>query len=54
MNELVNSKTMTLKEVSEVTGAAYSTVAAYAQKAGWTANGKQTLLNETQVTLIFA
>jgi hypothetical protein len=54
MNELTDgkTKTMTLKEVAEVTGAAYSTVAAYAQKAGWTENGKQTLLNETQVTLI--
>jgi len=43
---------MTLKEVAEATGAAYSTVAAYAQKAGWTVNGKQTLLDERQVTLI--
>jgi hypothetical protein len=35
-----------------VTGAAYSTVATYAQKAGWTQNGKLTLLNEAQVTVI--
>jgi len=37
---------MTLKEVAEATGAAYRTVAAYAQKAGWTENGKETLLTE--------
>jgi hypothetical protein len=43
---------MTLKEVAEATGAAYSTVAAYAKKAGWTQNGKLTLLDEQQVTLI--
>ena len=43
---------MTLKEVAETIGAAYSTVAAYAQKAGWTENGKQTLLNEKQVAII--
>jgi transcriptional regulator with XRE-family HTH domain len=52
MNELAKGKTMTLKEVAEVTGAAYSTVAAYAQKAGWTQNGKTTRLNEAQVTVI--
>jgi len=43
---------MTLKEVAEATGASYSTVAAYAQRAGWTQNGKITLLNEAQVTVI--
>lgn len=43
---------MTLREVAEVTGAAYRTVAAYAQKAGWTENGKLTLLDERQVTVI--
>jgi phage antirepressor YoqD-like protein/predicted DNA-binding transcriptional regulator AlpA len=52
MNELTQGKAMTLKEVSEITGAAYSTIAAYAQKAGWTENGRQTLLNEQQVTII--
>jgi anti-repressor protein len=52
MNELATGKTMTLKEVAEITGAAYSTIAAYAQKAGWTENGKQTLLNEKQVTIL--
>ena len=45
-------KRMTLREVAEATGAAYSTVTAYAQRAGWTQNGKQTLLNEAQVTVI--
>jgi hypothetical protein len=45
-------KYTTLKEIAEVTGAAYRTVAAYAQKAGWTENGKQTFLNENQATLI--
>jgi hypothetical protein len=43
---------MTLRQVAQVTGAAYSTVAAYAQKAGWTENGKLTLLSEEQVTVI--
>jgi phage antirepressor YoqD-like protein len=52
MNELATGKTITLKEVAEATGAAYSTIAAYAQKAGWTENGKQTLLDERQVTII--
>ena len=54
MKELISyrDKRMTIKEVAEVTGAAYSTVAAYAQKAGWTENGKQTLLNENQVAVI--
>ena len=54
MKELVETggKRMTLKEVADATGAAYSTVAAYAQKAGWTENGKMTLLNESQVTVI--
>ena len=54
MNELTvpGDRRMTLKEVAETTGAAYSTVAAYVQKAGWTENGKQTLLDERQVTVI--
>jgi uncharacterized protein YjcR len=52
MNRVIRGKTMTLKEVAEVTGASYSTVAAYAQKAGWTVNGKRTLLDEAQVTVI--
>jgi anti-repressor protein len=54
MSELARQmgKRMTIKEVAEATGAAYSTVAAYAQKAGWTENGKQTLLDEDQVAII--
>jgi phage antirepressor YoqD-like protein len=43
---------MTVREVAEATGAAYSTVAAYAHKAGWTENGKQTLLDDRQVAVI--
>jgi hypothetical protein len=43
---------MSLQEVANATGAAYRTVAEYAQKMGWTQNGKQTLLDEKQVTLI--
>jgi phage antirepressor YoqD-like protein len=43
---------MTVKEVAEAIGAAYSTVAAYAQKAGWTENGKQTFLDEKQAAII--
>ena len=43
---------MTIQEVAEIVGSAYSTVASYAQKAGWTENGKQTLLNENQVAII--
>jgi len=43
---------MKLKEIAEHTGAAYRTVADYARKAGWTKNGKQTLLDERQATLI--
>jgi phage antirepressor YoqD-like protein len=49
---ICGDRRMTVKEVAQVTGAAYSTVAAYAQKAGWTENGKQTLLDERQVALI--
>ncbi|MDR1252925.1 MAG: hypothetical protein LBK62_12315 [Treponema sp.] len=43
---------MTLRQVAAATGASYSTVAAYAKKAGWTENGKLTLLTEEQVTVI--
>jgi hypothetical protein len=54
MNEVAtrNDKRMTLRQVATTTGAAYSTIAAYAQKAGWTENGKKTLLDEKQVTVI--
>ena len=54
MNEIqtLNEKRVTLQEIANITGAAYSTVAAYAQRAGWTKNGVQTLLDETQVTII--
>jgi hypothetical protein len=43
---------MTLQQISETIGASYRTVAAYARKAGWTVNGKQTVLDENQVTII--
>jgi hypothetical protein len=43
---------MTIQQTAEAIGAAYSTVAAYAKKAGWTENGKKTLLTEEQVTII--
>jgi transposase len=43
---------VTLAQIAGITGAAYSTVAAYAQKAGWTENGKQTLLDERQAAII--
>ena len=49
---LHSDKRMTLKEIAGKTGASYRTVADYAQRAGWTENGKQTLLNEKQVTVI--
>jgi hypothetical protein len=54
MNEVAKQedRRMTLRQVAEATGAAYSTVAAYAKKAGWTENGKLTLLTEEQVTVI--
>lgn len=45
-------KRMTLMQVAEATGASYSTVAAYARKAGWTENGKRTLLTEEQATIV--
>jgi hypothetical protein len=50
--EMNDGKRMTVKEVAGITGAAARTVAAYAQKAGWTQNGVQTLLDENQITLI--
>jgi hypothetical protein len=49
---VAGEKKMTLQEVASATGAAYSTVASYAQKAGWTENGKKCLLSETQATII--
>jgi hypothetical protein len=54
MNELTRqgNKRMTIRQIADITGAAYSTVAAYAQKAGWTENGKQTVLDENQVAII--
>ena len=45
-------KRMTLREIADVTGATYRTVAEYARKAGWTKNGKLTLLDEKQATII--
>lgn len=52
MKALAHGKTMTLKEIAEITGAAYRTIANYARKAGWTENGKTTHLTEAQVTMI--
>jgi transposase len=52
VNEIKQGKTMSLKEIAKATGASYRTVAAYAQKAGWTQNGKATRLNEAQVTSV--
>jgi hypothetical protein len=54
MNEVAlnGDKRMTLRQIAAITGAAYSTVAAYAQKAGWTVNGEKTLLDERQTTII--
>jgi hypothetical protein len=45
-------KRVTLREIAEITGAAYRTVADYAQRAGWTQNGVQTLLDEKQTAII--
>jgi DNA-binding CsgD family transcriptional regulator len=45
-------KRMSLQEIATATGTSYRTVAAYAHKAGWTQNGKKTLLDEQQVTII--
>jgi hypothetical protein len=47
-----NDKMTTLQEIADATGAAYSTVANYAQRAGWTQNGVKTELNEFQATII--
>jgi DNA-binding CsgD family transcriptional regulator len=47
-----NGKVMSLREIADITGAAYSTVAGYAQRAGWTENGKTTRLDEAQTTII--
>jgi phage antirepressor YoqD-like protein len=55
MNEQIikaNEKRVTLREIAGITGAAYRTVAAYAQRAGWTQNGVETLLDEKQTTII--
>jgi hypothetical protein len=52
MNDLAQNKKMTLRQIARATGASYRTVAAYAQKAGWTKNGKTTWLDEKQVTII--
>jgi hypothetical protein len=47
-----NDMRITIREAAKAIGVAYSTVAAYAQKAGWTENGKLTLLTKEQVTVI--
>jgi hypothetical protein len=54
MTELAASgdKRMTLRQIADVTGAAYRAVAEYARKAGWTKNGKITRLDEKQATII--
>jgi len=45
-------KKVTLPEIAKISGAKYSTVANYASKAGWTRNGRMTLLSEFQATII--
>jgi phage antirepressor YoqD-like protein len=50
--EVGGSRFMTLQEIADATGAAYSTVAGYAQRAGWTENGKTTRLDEERATII--
>jgi hypothetical protein len=45
-------KRLTLRQVAEATGASYRTVADYAKKAGWTENGKKTLLDEKRAAII--
>ena len=50
--KLRNDKRVTLQQIAYITGAAYSTVASYAQRAGWTQNGVQTLLDEKQTAII--
>ena len=54
MNETVNQKNrrITLRQFAKATGVSYRTAAAYAQKAGWTQNGKTTWLDEKQQTII--
>lgn len=47
-----NDNRVTLREIANITGAAYRTVAAYAQRAGWTQNGVETLLDEKQTAII--
>jgi phage antirepressor YoqD-like protein len=52
MKEVTVSGKVTLEQIAGMTGASYRTVALYAQKAGWTENGKQTLLDQRQMTVI--
>jgi hypothetical protein len=44
--------TISLMDIVVATGASYSTVCSYAQKAGWTRRGAKTRLNETQTAAI--
>jgi len=46
------ARRVTLREIAEITGAAYRTVARYAKKAGWTKNGRQTWLDENQAAIL--
>jgi DNA-binding transcriptional regulator YhcF (GntR family) len=43
---------LTLRQFAKTTGVSYRTAAAYAQKAGWTRNGKTTYLTPEQQTII--
>jgi hypothetical protein len=52
MNNLAKERVYTLKELAQQLGCAYSTVAGYASKFGWTESGKVTYLNENQATAI--
>lgn len=52
MNEITNTKKMSIGEVAQSLSCSHETVRYYANKLGFTKNGVKTLLDESQVTLI--
>lgn len=52
MNEITNTKKMSIDEVAQALSCSHETVRYYASKLGFTKNGVKTLLDESQVTLM--
>lgn len=52
MNEITNTKKMSIDEIAQSLSCSHETVRYYASKLGFTKNGVKTLLDESQLTMI--